>query len=135
MEREKCLHGRQISPLDIAQHEDRHQDANIAQVKDSIKDINGKIQGTGAVLNIKDVPSPARDPKVLDKDPKTNKYRAEWGPVLAQFIKDQINAAAQKENHIKVSVQVSWSQADFATGRAPYFNYTAAAIDPPNLTQ
>jgi hypothetical protein len=115
---------------DMEAQRDKHADDNIAKTNKEIADLIVKLQTLATGLSdIGGIPSPTRDPKVLEKDPKTNKYRLEWGPVLARFIKDHINGSASKRNWkgIQVTVQVSWSQADFAAGHGAAVRVTAAA--------
>ncbi len=78
---------------------------------------------TGLSENIEKIASPAKsDAKLADKNAKT-----QWGPILAQYIKDQISAeAARRWHNIQVSAQASWPQSDFAAGRPPRVTVTMA---------
>lgn len=93
-------------------------DKKIETANRHIAEAVGSIQSTATALsqNIKNIASPTKgDAKLADKSAKT-----QWGPILAQYIKDQISAeAGRRWRNIQATPQASWPQSDFAAGHPP----------------
>lgn len=98
-------------------------DKKVEYAKKQIADAVAAIQSLATALsqNIEKVASPTKgDAKLADKSAKT-----QWGPILAQYIKDQISAeAARRWHNIRATAQASWPQSDFAAGRSPRVTVT-----------
>jgi hypothetical protein len=106
--------------LDARTRDDNRVGAELEKTKQEIANTS-KDLASSLAKDIRNIQSPEkRDPKL--KDPKAN-----WGPLLAQFIKNQI---ATKPWIINVSAQVTWSQGDFASGTPPVVTVTCTV--PPN---